>query len=72
MELSEAARSLKDPNNIKSFICELSENFTTEDAVLLGAKYDFSSRNINRLLKSLNGLNINKVSHEIYTKIHNE
>ena len=60
---------LKDPNSTRKFIDELPETFTTEDAMQIGVKYDFSRRKISRLIKSLIGVKINKISHGKYQKI---
>lgn len=60
---------LKDPNSTRKFIGELPETFTTEDAMQIGVKYDFSRRKISRLIKSLIGVKINKISHGKYQKI---
>lgn len=60
---------LKDPNSTRKFIDELPETFTTEDAMQIGVKYDFSHRKISRLIKSFIGVKINKISHGKYQKI---
>ena len=60
---------LKDPNSTRKFIGELPETFTTEDAMQIGVKYDFSHRKISRLIKSFIGVKINKISHGKYQKI---
>ena len=60
---------LKDPNSTRKFIDELPETFTTEDAMQIGVKYDFSRRKISRLIKSFIGVKINKISHGKYQKI---
>ena len=60
---------LKDPNSTRKFIGELPETFTTEEAIQIGVKYDFSRRKISRLLKSLIDVKINKISHGKYQKI---
>ena len=60
---------LKDPNSTRKFIGELPETFTTEDAMQIGVKYDFSRRKISRLIKSFIGVKINKISHGKYQKI---
>ena len=60
---------LKDPNITRRFINELSDTFTTDEAIKAGANYGFSSRKINRLLKSLNGVIITKISHGSYRKL---
>ena len=65
-------RPLKDPDNIRNFINDLPHTFSTEEAIKVGVKYNFNNRKITRLLKSLNGVRINKVSHGIYTKLSSE
>lgn len=60
---------LKNPNIIRDFVNELPNSFTTNEAMQIGAKFDFGQRKVTRLLKALNGLKINKVSHGFYTKI---
>ncbi len=60
---------LKDPNSTRKFISELPETFTTEDAMQIGVKNDFSRRKISRLIKSFIGVKINKISHGKYQKI---
>ncbi|MEY8687675.1 DUF3987 domain-containing protein [Bacteroides sp. AN502(2024)] len=67
-----SVRPLKNPDTIRHFVQELPDNFTTDEAILIGAKYDFSHRKVTRLLKSLNGLKINKISHGSYTKINDQ
>lgn len=62
-------RPLKNPDKIRNFINELPDTFTTDEAINVGAKSDFSSRKVARLLKTLNGLKIRKVSHGVYTKV---
>lgn len=62
-------RPLKDPDNIRNFINDLPDTFSTEEAIKVGVKYNFNNRKITRLLKSLNGVKINKVSHGVYTKL---
>lgn len=62
-------RPLKNPDNIRNFINALPNTFSTEEAIKAGVTYNFNSRKITRLLKSLNGVKISKVSHEIYTKL---
>lgn len=66
-----SVRPLKNPNSIRNFINELPDTFTTDEAIQTGAKYDFNNRKITRLLKSLTGVKISKISHGIYTKIKN-
>lgn len=61
-------RPLKDPDITRKFIRELSDTFTTDEAIKTGVNYGFSTRKVNRLLKSLNGLIITKVSHGLYRK----
>lgn len=60
---------LKNPNSTRDFINELPDTFTTEEAISIGVKYDFNNRKITRLLKSLTGVKISKLSHGVYTKI---
>lgn len=60
---------LKNPNSTRDFISELPDTFTTEEAISIGVKYDFNNRKITRLLKSLTGVKISKLSHGVYTKI---
>lgn len=62
-------RPLKNPDSIRNFAADLPHSFTTDEAISIGAKYDFSSRKVSRLLKSLNGLKINKISHGMYSKL---
>ncbi len=64
-----AVRPLKNPDIIRNFVNELPDNFTTDEAIQIGAKYDFNLRKVTRLLKSLNGIKISKVSHGSYTKM---
>lgn len=64
-----AIRPLKNPDRIRDFINELPDTFTTDEANEVGANHDFGSRKVARLLKSLNGLLINKITHGNYTKI---
>ena len=66
---SSGKHPLKDPNITRRFINELSDTFTTDEAIKAGANYGFSSRKINRLLKSLNGVIITKMSHGSYRKL---
>ena len=63
------ALSLNNPDNIGNFVQELPDSFTTDEAIQIGAKYDFNLRKVTRLLKSLNGIKISKVSHGSYTKM---
>ena len=62
-------RPLKNPDIIRNFVNELPDSFTTDEAIQIGAKYDFNLRKVTRLLKSLNGIKISKVSHGSYTKM---
>ena len=64
-----AVRPLKNPDIIRNFVNELPDSFTTDEAIQIGAKYDFSRRKISRLLKSLIDVKINKISHGKYQKI---
>lgn len=66
---SPTVRPLKNPDSIRNFIRDLPDTFTTEEANLIGANHQFNTRKVCRLLKSLNGLNINKISHGRYTKV---
>lgn len=66
---SPSVRPLKNPDTIRNFVQELPDSFTTDEAIQIGAKYDFNHRKVTRLLKSLNGVKINKISHGSYTKI---
>ncbi|WP_294553660.1 DUF3987 domain-containing protein [uncultured Bacteroides sp.] len=66
---SPSIRPLKNPDTIRNFVNELPENFSTDEAIRLGEKYDFSHRKVTRLLKSLNGVKINKLSHGVYSKM---
>ena len=66
---SSGGHPLKDPNITRRFINKLSDTFTTDDAIKAGVNYGFSSRKINRLLKSLNGVIITKISHGSYRKL---
>ncbi len=63
-----SVRPLKNPDTIRHFVQELPDTFTTDEAIRIGAKYDFSQRKVTRLLKALNGVKINKISHGSYTK----
>lgn len=54
---------------VYNFVNELPDSFTTDEAIQIGAKYDFNLRKVTRLLKSLNGIKISKVSHGSYTKM---
>ena len=69
---SPALRPLKNPDITKNFISSLPENFTTEEAIRAGANFDFSRSKVLRLLRTLNGLKINKVSHGSYTKLNDK
>ena len=62
----------KNPDNIRNFVQELPDSFTTDEAIQIGAKYDFNHRKVTRLLKSLNGVKINKISHGSYTKMNEQ
>ena len=64
-----AVRPLKNPDIIRNFVNELPDSYTTDEAIQIGAKYDFNLRKVTRLLKSLNGIKISKVSHGSYTKM---
>lgn len=64
-----AVRPLKDPDSIRDFIKDLPSTFTTEEANAVGANHDFGNRKVCRLLKSLNGLLIRKITHGNYSKI---
>ena len=66
---SPSVRPLKNPDTIRNFVQELPDSFTTDEAIQIGAKYDFNHRKVTRLLKSLNGVKINKISHGSYTKM---
>lgn len=66
---SPSVRPLKNPDSVRNFVNELPETFSTDEAIRLGAKYDFSHRKVTRLLKSLNGIKINKLSHGVYSKV---
>ena len=66
---SPSTHPLKNPDSTRNFINELPETFSTEEAIKIGEKYGLNNRKIYRLLKSLNGLKIKKVSHGIYTKL---
>jgi hypothetical protein len=50
----------------------LPDSFTTDEAIQIGAKYDFNHRKVTRLLKSLNGVKINKISHGSYAKMNEQ
>ncbi|WP_294478636.1 hypothetical protein [uncultured Bacteroides sp.] len=60
---------LKNPDIISRFYEDLPNVFTTEEAIRIGVIYGFRLRKITRLLKTLNNVRINKVSHEIYEKL---
>ena len=61
--------SSEESDIIRNFVNELPDSFTTDEAIQIGAKYDFNLRKVTRLLKSLNGIKISKVSHGSYTKM---
>lgn len=65
---SPTARPLKNPDTIRNFVSELPDTFSTEEAIRIGEKYDFSHRKVTRLLKSLNGVKISRLSHGVYSK----
>ena len=67
-----SVRPLKNPNVIRNFVNELPDSFTTDEAIRLGAKHDFNLRKVTRLLKSLNGIKISKISHGSYTKMNEQ
>lgn len=67
-----AVRPLKNPDIIRNFVNELPDSFTTDEAIQIGAKYDFNHRKVTRLLKSLNGVKINKISHGSYAKMNEQ
>ena len=69
---SPSVRPLKNPDTIRNFVQELPDSFTTDQAIQIGAKYDFNHRKVTRLLKSLNGVKINKISHGSYTKMNEQ
>lgn len=69
---SPSVRPLKNPDTIRNFVQELPDSFTTDEAIQIGAKYDFNHRKVTRLLKSLNGVKINKISHGSYTKMNEQ
>lgn len=69
---SPSVRPLKNPDTIRNFVQELPDSFTTDEAIQIGAKYDFNHRKVTRLLKSLNGVKINKISHGSYTKLNEQ
>lgn len=60
---------LKNPDNIRHFYEDLPDTFTTDEAIRAGVKNDINPRKVARLLKSLNGVKINKTSHGVYEKI---
>ena len=66
-----SVRPLKDPDTIHHFFNELPDSFITDEAMKIGAKYDFSSRKVARLLNKFNGLKISRISHGSYTKVDN-
>lgn len=66
---SPSLQPLKNPDNTRNFYKELPDTFTTDEAMRVGAKYDINIRKVARLLKALNGVKINKVSHGVYEKI---
>lgn len=67
-----SVRPLKNPNVIRNFVNELPNSFTTDEAIRLGAKHDFNLRKVTRLLKSLNGIKISKISHGSYIKLNKQ
>ena len=67
-----SVRPLKNPNVIRNFVNELPDSFTTDEAIRLGAKHDFNLRKVTRLLKSLNGIKISKISHGSYIKLNKQ
>lgn len=60
---------LKNPNQIRDFLEMLPDLFTTEEARKLAEIHSIGERRLRRLLKNLNGLKINKLSHGSYEKI---
>ncbi len=66
---SSEVRPLKNPNEIRNFINELGEVFTTEEAIKVGEKHRINQRKVTRVLKALTGVIINKISHGVYAKI---
>lgn len=66
---SPSLQPLKNPDNTRHFYEELPDSFTTEEALRIGEKFGINPRKVARLLKTLNGLKINKISHGIYKKI---
>ena len=69
---SKTVNTLKNPDEIKDFIDELPDTFTTEEAQILAEKHGFSTRKVTRVLKALISVNINKLSHGLYTKCDNQ
>ncbi len=67
---TQSINPLKNPDKTELFIKDLPDNFTTEEAHVIGANHGFSKRKVARLLASLNGVDINKLSHGLYTKAH--
>lgn len=61
--------ALKNPNSIYNFINDLPDVFTTAEAIQVAQMHQLGKRKVERLLKSLTGLKINKLSHGNYKKI---
>ena len=66
------ALSLNNPDNIGNFVQELPNHFMTNKTIQVGAKHDFNLRKVTRLLKSLNGIKISKISHGSYIKLNKQ
>ena len=66
------ALSLNNPDNIGNFVQELPNHFMTDKTIQVGAKHDFNLRKVTRLLKSLNGIKISKISHGSYIKLNKQ
>ena len=64
--------SLNNPDNIGNFVQEFPNHFMTNKTIQVGAKHDFNLRKVTRLLKSLNGIKISKISHGSYIKLNKQ
>jgi hypothetical protein len=61
--------TLKSPDKIRGFFNDLPMEFTTANAVALGEQHKLSKRKVERLLSSVTGLKINKLSRGVYKKM---
>jgi hypothetical protein len=63
-----STKALKYPNDVRDFFNELPVEFTTATAVTQGEKYHFGRRKVERLISSMIGLKISKLSRGVYQK----